>query len=248
MINQAKILITLTALQVTEEGKIQFSITDGITQYTGTTASVDTIIGDIGHLATEFNSATLQLGLIGNMAPIEAMKRYYKVAIDLDLAMDMQRRFKDEPGHPVIPIIEYVVNSFDTINGNRAVSTSVGLAGVVNALQDEAKANTIRPVFDRLDKILYQTHPMDFKANCTQLIESIDTDTGVEVAMTVTHALGNVFAEGTIGKIKVRILKRESLSLYVAVGEEFAPAPNAFSLDNRKGFFDVLDQFVVASV
>lgn len=248
MINQAKILITLTDLQVTEEGKIQFSITDGITQYSGTTASVDTIISDIGHLANEFNSRTLQLSLIGNMAPIEAMKRYYKVAIDLDYAMEIQRRFKENPDHPVLPIVEYVVNAFDVINGNRAVSTAVGIAGLVNCLQAEAKEDAIRPAFDRLDHILYNTEPMNPAANCTQLIESIDSETGVEVVLTVTHALGNVFAEGKIGKVKVRILKREMLSLYIAVGNEFASVPHNFPLDNRKEFFGSLDQIVVASM
>lgn len=245
MNNQAKTLITLTDLLVNEEGKIQFSITDGHTQFTGTSSSVDTLIGDIGHLAAEFNAATLRMGLIGNIAPIEAMKRYYKVAIDLELARIMQKQFEALGDHPLIAIYEFVINAFDSVNGNRGVSTAVGIAGLVNHLQAQPTEEEIRPVFNRLDKILFHTNPTDPESNNTQLIESTDPETGTVVALRTTHALGNVFAEGTIGKVKVRILKREGISLFVTLTDEFPPQSSNFPLSSRKAFFDVLQMLVI---
>lgn len=230
-----KTLITLTHLYASE-GHISFALTDGITTLRGNTFSKKNLSLDIAYLAWELTNGEHVAKDLLAANPRENMKRYFRFAIDKEVAEALAVHYKQNGEDTLIKVAEDVINLFDSVNGNNAVSQAMGIANLVRSIQDGDVILAEADWINKLTTIIFETKAWDVEHQGVKLIQET-LDDGTKIDLNVVQAVGNVFVSGSIGKVHVRIFKAQVINIYTSWDDTFQDDNlSTFNLYNRAEF------------
>lgn len=243
MISKPKTLITLTVLNPLSDTNVQFAVTDG-------NATLNGASGIGPYLENNFLSTVQELlqGHPANpAAPADFLygnwpERLVKFAIDPELIKEMVARYQENGNDSSITKLdEWVINFFDKVNGNNAVSQAVGIAHLVKSFQEsDSEQGSAEPEMnwsDKLTNLIYDGNAWDpDQQGVCFVIEELDND--VEIDLNVVRAVGNVFVSGSIGKVNVRIFKSQFINVYTSWDDQFNDRSTNFQLHDRGAFIE----------
>lgn len=230
-----KTLITLTHLYASE-GHISFGITDGTTTLRGNTSSKNNLSLDIAYLAWELTNGEHAAKDLLAANPRENMKRYFRFAIDKEVVGALTLHFKQNGEDLVIKVAEDIINLFDSVNGNNAVSQAMGIANLVRAIQDGDVVLAEPDWVNKLTDIIFETKAWDPAHQGVNFIQET-LDNGTKIELNVVQAVGNVFVSGSIGKVHIRIFKAQVINIYTSWDDTFQDdVVSTFQLYNRTEF------------
>lgn len=243
MKSRTKDLITLTDLDVqSNQPEIAISMTSGLHTLKATTVNQN-VWETIGFLACELTMAPPEIRDLIVKGPAD-LKRFFRFDIDSDLQLKMAGQYSELGDCDLTHMNENIINGFDKVNGNNAVSHSVGIANLAVGiskgefnLEDEQSSPTW---ISRLNDIVYAEMALDpDKQGVIFIAERLNDN--VKVELNIVHAVGNVFVNGTIGEVEIRVFKSNVIQLFVNVGTGFTPGPTKiFSINDRAGLTKAL--------
>lgn len=207
-----KSIVVLTHLFASPD-LISFSLTNGETTLKGATSSKKNLVLDIAYLAWELTNGSHTAKDLLAANPRENMKRYFRFGIDEEITHMLALHYKQNGEDAFIKTAEDIINLFDEVNGNTAVSKAIGIANLVQALQSEQSEVDTNPI-PALIHTLYDLDPWNPENQGVTVLEGTDKDTGTKLEFTVVYAIGNAFVEGKIGSHSVRIFKEQNVQIY----------------------------------
>lgn len=246
MISKPKTLVTLTVLRIVEGVGIHYAVTDGHgNTIQASSSNFERLENDFlavvkeliqGHPASKLSPSDF---LYGNWP-----ERLVKFAIDPELVSSMISEYQENAeGAEIVKLSEYFINLFDKVNGNTAVSRSVGIAHLVKSFQDSpTEQDSPEPEMnwsDKLANIIYDGNAWDPEQQGVCFITE-ELDNGVEIDLNVVRAVGNVFITGVIGKVNVRIFKSQFINAYTSWDTQFTERSINFQLHDRNDFVDFI--------
>lgn len=244
MISKPKILITLTDLRWITDDNVRFSVTDGQATLTGTgkLGTVETtFFGIVGDLIK--GNPTYQQGYV-DFTKQDWPVRSVRLAIDSELINSMISNYHTHGDNSAVTKLdEGFINLFDKINGNTAVSSSVGIAHLVKSFQDSAaEQDSVEPEMnwsDKLANIIYDGNAWDPEQQGVVFIQEV-LENDIKIDLNVVRAVGNVFVSGSIGKVNVRIFKSQFINAYTSWDTQFTERSINFQLHDRNDFVDFI--------
>lgn len=238
MISKSKSLITLTDINVqSNQPEIAISMTSGLHTLKAVTVGQN-LWETIGFLACELTMAEPAIRDRVVNRP-EELVPYFRFDIDSDLRMKMAGQYSELGDCDLVRMNENLINGFDKVNGNNAVSQSVGVANLVVgissgkfSLEDEPKKQTKDPIA-KLVGVLFDNKAWDVDSQGIEVIEGKLSELGEDIDFNTCSAVGNVFVEGRIGKLGIRIFKANNIQVYIGWGTEFPDRPEVFQIYDR---------------
>jgi hypothetical protein len=242
MISKPKILITLTVLRIVDGIGIHYSVTDGQATLQGTSSTFERLENDFLAVVKELiqGNPTYQKDYV-NFTQGDWPERSVRFAIDSELVSVMINTYRENAeGADIVKLNEYFINLFDKVNGNTAVSCSVGIANLVKSIQagevDLGDTSIEETWLDKLTKAIFDTDPLDPEQQGLSFIQVTLKD-NVKIDLHIVHAVGNVFVSGSIGTIGIRIYKTNVIQLFINLGAGFTDyATKLFSTGNKEQF------------
>lgn len=232
MISKPKILITLTDLRIVNN-TVNFSVTDGQATLNGVNSKELHLENDFLAVVKELiqGNPTYQKGYV-NFTQGDWPERSVRFAIDSELVGVMINTYRENAeGAEIVKLNEYFINLFDKVNGNTAVSRSVGIANLVKSIQaDEVDLIELDNPIVQLMNILFKRDAWDHNNQGANVIEGKLTEDGEDIEFNTVSAVGNVYVEGKIGKMGIRIFKSQNVQVYIGWDTNYPKCPEVFQV------------------
>jgi hypothetical protein len=232
MKSRTKDLITLTAIDVqSNQPEIAISMTSGLHTLKAITINQN-IWETIGFLACELVTAPAPIRDQIIRGPVD-LKPIFRFDIDSDLRLKMAHQYEEMGDCDLTRMNEDIINGFDEVNGNNAVSQSIGIANLAVglstgrlSLDDEQKPS--QAILDLVQFMFYQD-AWDPAGQGVRVFEG-KTSSDEDIEFNVVHAVGNIYMEGKIGKLGIRVFKNQNIQAYIGWGTDYPDRPEVFQL------------------
>jgi len=143
-------------------------------------------------------------------------------------------------------ILTLIVFILDKHNQNVKVSEGIKMLITDMELKQKDETEVLNPIIGLMN-ILFEQDIWNVGHQGVRILEGSEVEFGEAIEFTTCFAVGNVFVEGKIGKLGIRIFKTQIIQAYIGWGTEYPDRPEIFQNYDRDKFYERLIDMVEIS-